>query len=66
MDNEYIKIVGNILLHPEFQRRKEFNHHEKESVYEHCVAVSVLAYKLAKIIKANYKDAAIAGLLHDF
>lgn len=66
MDKQYFEIVKNILLHPEFQRRKTFIHHENESVYEHSLSVSILSYKIAKKIGANEKDAAIAGLLHDF
>ncbi len=66
MDKTYFEIVKPILLHPEFQRRKKFMHHENESVYDHCLSVSILSYKIAKKIGANEKDAAIAGLLHDF
>ena len=66
MDMQYFDIVKDILLHPEFQRRKNFMHHENETVYQHCLSVSILSYKLAKMVGANPKDAAIAGLLHDF
>lgn len=66
MDKEYLEIVQDILFHPEFKKRKKYTHHENESVYEHCISVSLLAYKMAKLIGADYKDAAIAGLLHDF
>ena len=66
MDKEFFEIIKNILLHPEFQRRKLFLHHEGESVYDHCLQVSYLAYVIAKKVGTNKKDAAIAGLLHDF
>ena len=50
MDKTYFEIVKPILLHPEFQRRKKFMHHENESVYNHSLKVSLLSYKIAKKI----------------
>ncbi len=35
-------------------------------MYEHCIKVSLGAYSLAKKLGADYKSAAIAGVLHDF
>lgn len=64
--NEYYEIVKIILDNNEFQKRKKFMHHENESVYEHSIKVSKMSYKIAKKIKADYKSAAIGGLLHDF
>jgi len=63
---EYYLIVDKILENPEFQRRKTFEHHGTITVYDHSLAVSKLAYKLAKLTKQDYKAAAISGLLHDF
>ena len=63
---EYIKIVKPILEHPEFIKRKEYKHHERESVYEHSLIVSYNSYKIAKMLGLDYKSAAIGGLLHDF
>lgn len=65
-DAEYYKIVKEILEHPEFQKRKEYVHHENSSVYDHCLAVSILSYLWAKQWNCDYKSAAIGGLLHDF
>jgi len=39
-DSEYYLIVKDIINHPEFQRRKEFIHHENESVFNHVLEVS--------------------------
>ena len=64
--SEYYQIVGEILEHPEFIKRKEYMHHDKISVYDHCLAVSKLSYKIAKKMNLDYKSAAIGGLLHDF
>lgn len=63
---EYYEIVSPILNHEEFQKRKSFKHHEDESVYIHCLRVSILSYKIAKKYGFDYKSAAIGGLLHDF
>lgn len=65
-DKEYMDIVLDILYSPEFKARKKWQHHENCSLYEHCLAVSYLAYKTAKKRGWRYKDAAIGGLLHDF
>lgn len=65
-EKEYYKIVDKILKNEEFQKRKEFPHHDKISVYDHCLAVSKLSYMLARKMKLDYKSAAIGGLLHDF
>lgn len=66
IDEEYYEIVKTILNHPEFIRRKTFRHHDKTSVYDHCLQVSIVSYLLAKKFRCDYKSAAIAGLLHDF
>lgn len=50
----------------EFQKRKKFEHHYNESVYEHSLRVSFDSYCIAKKYKLDYKSVAIAGLLHDF
>lgn len=63
---EYYDIVKDILENKEFQKRKEYPHHEDESVYEHSLKVSILAYRLAKKNGFDYRSAAIGGLLHDF
>lgn len=65
-DLSYLKIVYPILFHDEFQRRKEFTHHENRSVYEHCLMVSYISYTIAKKIGLDYQKTAIGGLLHDF
>lgn len=63
---EYELIVKPIVESEEFQKRKEYPHHDDITVYDHCMAVSKLAYRIAKKHRLNYQDAAIAGLLHDF
>lgn len=63
---EYYEIINPILNHPEFQKRKSYQHHGKESVYEHSMKVSNLAYRMAKRLPINEKEVAIGALLHDF
>lgn len=65
-DKEYYKIVKKIINHPEFQKRKEYMHHENESVYEHSLKVSYISYKIAHHLKLDFTKIAIGGLLHDF
>lgn len=63
---EYYNIVFDIIKNDEFQKRKLYKHHGDISVYDHSLAVSKLAYIMAKKMNADYKSAAIGGLLHDF
>ena len=65
-DKEYLSIVAPILDSKEFLKRKNWIHHENCSLYEHCLVVSYLSYRICKKRNWNYKDAAIGGLLHDF
>lgn len=65
-DKEYYEIVKDIINHPEFQKRKEFMHHENESVYDHVLEVSYYSYLFCKQNGYDYRAAAIGGLLHDF
>lgn len=64
--NEYYEIVKEILKHEEFQKRKTYKHHGDITVYDHSLAVSKIAYSMAKKLNKDYKSAAIGGLLHDF
>lgn len=67
---EYYLLVKPVLQNSEFKRRRNFLHHQ-DSVYDHCLRVSLCAYKIAKKLKPycpdiSVQDVAIAGLLHDF
>ncbi len=64
-DKEYISIVKDILVNSEFQRLKEYFHHNS-SIYEHARRVSYLSYKISKLLDLDYRAAARGGLLHDF
>lgn len=64
--NNWLEIIFPIITDEEFQKRKLFKHHEKQSVYEHSMLVSIISYKLAKKYKLDKTNLVIAGLLHDF
>lgn len=64
-DDEYMIYVKDILDNYEFKKLKKYLHHGINR-YDHCVRVSYNSYKIAKKLKLNSKDAARAGLLHDF
>lgn len=66
LNDDYLSIVYPILFNEEFKKRKNYQHHENRSVYGHSLLVSIKSYKIAKYLGLNYKNAAIAGLLHDF
>lgn len=63
-DSWYL-IVKDILLNEEFQKRRYFKHHDN-SVWDHSILVSFIAYRYSFYFKANSRICAIAGLLHDF
>ncbi len=64
-DRKYMRLVADILYHPEFQKMKDIVHHGMNR-YEHCVRVSYFSYKLCKMLHLEYEKVARAGLLHDF
>ncbi len=63
--SEWQEIVYPILTSKEYFKRRTFRHHGDITVYDHCVHVSRLSYRIAKKLHLDYKSAAIAGLLHD-
>ena len=68
-NKEYYNYAKDILRNTEFQRRKDFLHHQ-DSVYEHSIRVSLVAYKiskfLSKYIPISTEDVVVSALLHDF
>ena len=63
---QYYDIVKPILSHEEFIKRKTWRHHGDTSLYEHCLKVSMLAYRISLKFDMDSKSVAIGGLLHDF
>lgn len=64
-DKEYINIVKDILINPDFRELYNCVHHGDNRMY-HCVRVSYYSYLIAKHLGLRYKEIARAGLLHDF
>ena len=55
---EYYEIVKDILNNEEFIKRKTYRHHGNITVYDHCLRVSIMAYKISKRLKlGDYKEA---------
>lgn len=65
LNREYKKITSCILNNENFVLLKNDIHHGTTK-YAHCKRVSYLSYLIAKIFKANHREVARAGLLHDF
>ena len=64
-DESYFSIIDDIIYDKEFNKLNEIEHHGI-SRYKHSVRVSYYSYKICKLLKLDYVDAARAGLLHDF
>ena len=64
-DEEYLSIIDNIMDNNEFKQMNNIKHHNTTRM-NHLIKVSYNSYKVAKLLKLDYKDVARAGLLHDF
>lgn len=64
-DHEYQSIVRDILNNHEFQKLRDFKHHNA-SILEHVKLVSYLSYSLCKRFGIDHVSAARGALLHDF
>ena len=66
-NKEFLEIIKPIIEHSEFIKRKEYMHHENESVYEHSINVAFIVFKMCKKRKkVDLKSAVYGALLHDF
>lgn len=65
-DDEYIKIVEEILDHRDFQDMDSWIQHISTRRLSHCINVSFISYKIAKFLHVDAASCARAGLLHDF
>ena len=64
-DYRYKKIVNHILKNEEFNKIKNIEHHGITR-FDHSLKVSYYSYKIAKILRLDYKEVARGALLHDF
>ena len=65
-DKEFLNYIDEILNNKEFLKRKNYNHHVNESVYDHSLKVAYCSYLYAKKHNLNKKDISIGAILHDF
>ena len=65
-DEEFLKLINIIINNPEYQKRKEYMHHENLSVYDHSLQVAYKSYLFAKKHNLDYESVAIGATLHDF
>ena len=65
-DEEFLNYIKDIINSDEFIKRKEYEHHENESVYDHSLKVAYSSYLFAKKHNLNVRDISIGALLHDF
>jgi len=65
INKEYKELTNDIINDKSFNLLKNDVHHGTNK-YDHCKRVSYLSFLISKLLKGNYKNAARAGLLHDF
>ena len=65
-DEEFLRIINKIINNEEYIKRKDYKHHEDESVYEHSLKVAYMSYNYAKKHKLNVNNIVIGALLNDF
>ncbi len=61
-----LEIIWKILQDEEFLELKKHRHHLFFNRYEHLINAARIAFKLAKIFKADIQSCTLAGILHDF
>lgn len=64
-DGEYLKVIDDILENDEFKKMDTIEHHGITRL-NHSLKVSYYSYKIAKLLRLDYKETARGGLLHDF
>lgn len=64
-NNEFYRIIYDILENETFQELKLYKHHYIYTRLEHSLSVSYYSYLICKFLKLDYKSATRAGLLHD-
>lgn len=65
-DENFFKIIDVIINNTEFQKRKNYMHHENLSVYDHSIQVAYKSYLFAKKHNMDYESITIGAILHDF
>ena len=64
-DNEYLRIIEDIIKNKEFKKMEQIEHHGITRL-NHSLRVSYYSYKISKLLHLDYIETARGGLLHDF
>ena len=64
-DNDFIKVVDDIITNDTVQSLKMFTHHYGSNRFEHSLSVAYNSYLICKFLNLDYISIARAGLLHD-
>ncbi|RNC29106.1 MAG: Ribonuclease Y [Candidatus Dichloromethanomonas elyunquensis] len=64
-DDSFLSIAAPILQHDAYQKMREIPHHHG-SVYEHCLDVAYLSYRMASKLGLDVVSTVRGALLHDF
>ena len=61
-----IPSIAEIMEHAHFLSMARYRHHAQVSCLDHSLSTAVIAFKMARSVKADHLTAARAALLHDF
>lgn len=64
-DPIFQELILEIINHPEYEKLKEFHHHQN-STYYHNIKVAWLSYLVGRRLNLKLKDLVRGALLHDF
>jgi uncharacterized protein len=64
-DEFFLNVARPIIEHEEYQKMKAIPHHHG-SVFEHCLAVAYLSYKMSFKLRLDVVSTIRGSLLHDF
>ncbi len=65
-DQEFQSYIGDLLSHQDVQRLHQTKAHWHRDRFEHCYAVGLVSFRLAKLVHGNRTVAARGGFLHDW
>ncbi|MBQ7333069.1 MAG: phosphohydrolase [Clostridia bacterium] len=65
---EFVLIVRDIILSPEFREMKNYKHHVKGTLYDHSVKVAYLCFRHQKRfgLKTDVNEFVRGAILHDY
>lgn len=64
-DEEYIKIIKDIIENERVQQMKQYRQHYNISCFDHCLFVSYNSYLICKKFHLDYISTARAAMVHD-